>query len=245
MMSSFDKKQHLRQTKKKQRHLLPFFTMVDNQVLLHLRILASFLAHLIQHGNTVGAGFVNVFLHVHLMLHMEKQTSWRVFLHIFANQPNLIFPLDHDYGRFSGIFGVTCHLQLLETQFDPAFSPFTRASESSLAAQTTTQSSRLRFPSVSCLGWRQNSHFFFWKKADGKKSQWIIFKCFFVAKKTQQRCSKSYSNHTISSNLKRSKGHFGWGNSLPPSYTQRLLASTQDTSVLLGLSMKPILFRTL
>ena len=135
--------------------------MVDNQVLLHLRILASFLAHLIQHGNTVGAGFVffvkslekkNVFLHVHLMLHMEKQTSWRVFLHIFANQPNLIFPLDHDYGRFSGIFGVTCHLQLLETQFDPAFSPFTRASESSLAAQTTTQSSRLRFPGVSCLG---------------------------------------------------------------------------------------------
>ena len=167
------------------------------------------------------------------------------FLHIFANQPNLIFPLDHDYGRFSGIFGVTCHLQLLETQFDPAFSPFTRASESSLAAQTTTQSSRLRFPGVSCLGWRQNSHFFFWKKTDGKKSQWIIFKCFFVAKKTKQRCSKSYSNHTISSNLKRSKGHFGWGNSLPPSYTQRLLASTQDTSVLLGLSMKPILFRTL
>ena len=56
-MSSFDKN-NIFDPKKKQWHLLPFFTMVDDQVLLHLRILASFLAHLILHGNTVGAGFV-------------------------------------------------------------------------------------------------------------------------------------------------------------------------------------------
>ena len=74
-------------TKKKQRHLLPFFTMVDDQVLLHLRILASFLAHLILHGNTVWCWicFVvksmqkKVFLHVHHMLHMENQSSWIIF----------------------------------------------------------------------------------------------------------------------------------------------------------------------
>ena len=158
--------------------------------------------------------------------------TWKInhlgefFLHIFANQLNLEnFKTSSHTRGFSWKMGVRCNWSFAasQTAIRPAFSPFTRASESSLAAQTTTQSSRLRFPGVSCLGGKAKLHFFS-EKADGKKNHnGKIFTCYFLLLKKNivvlaevfQVILKSY--YFIYPE-KFQKLILEGGNSLPPSY---------------------------